>query len=122
MVRYMDDTICFGATKAGLRGVRDAVRDELARLRLEGHPNKQQIMATAVGIPFVGFRIFPTHLRVRGASKVRAWRRMKRWSAASRARRVEFGRLRSAVFSWFGHWARADTYYLRKATICSLRF
>ena len=119
---YMDDHLAFGAGKGELRYVRDRIVEFLPRLGLEAHPGKRVIHRTADGFPFAGFRVFPTHVRVAGRSKVRAVRRMRRWAAASRERRVEPDRVRCAVASWFGHWGWAQSYYLRKATLCAMRF
>lgn len=122
MVRYMDDMYCFGAGKAALRRVRRDIHERLRRLGLKAHPKKQQLMRVDRGVPFVGFRIFPDHIRVRGRSKVRALVRLRVWSRESRARQVDPDARRSAVSSWFGHWGWADTYYLRCATLCKAIF
>ena len=121
-VRYADDAVCFGRSKAELRYVRAEAERFLDGLGLRMHPGKRDIHGVTEGIPFVGFRIFPTHLRVSGRSKVRARRKMRRWVARDARGEVSADSRRSSIASWVGHWGWANSYFLRKATIGKLVF
>lgn len=64
-IRYVDDFTLFLDDGKFLSLVRIAIKDYLVRLRLNIHPIKSQLFATKHGANFLGFWIFPNHIRVR---------------------------------------------------------
>src|SRR5262249_43096534 len=70
-VRYCDDFLVFADDKATLAEVRRPIADFLAGLRLRLHPTKNVVFPVQQGIPFLGYRIFPTH---RLLAKANVWR------------------------------------------------
>jgi hypothetical protein len=60
-VRYCDDFLVFADDKAHLAALRRQTADFLAGLRLRLHPTKNVVFPVRQGIPFLGYRIFPTH-------------------------------------------------------------
>lgn len=75
-VRYMDDMVCWSADKEGLLEARDHITDfvekELAcKLKPEG------LNRTTTGLPFLGYHVFPYHVRLLQKSKQRFIRKMR---------------------------------------------
>ena len=68
-VRYMDDFICLGKTKAEMVFLRSEIEKFLeSELRLKLSPQKVQMGQVNEGISFVGYRVFPHMVRLRGAA------------------------------------------------------
>jgi len=57
-VRYMDDFILFGNDRGMLRDQGRRVKDKLAELRLEMHPDKYRLLRTRCGVDFAGYVVF----------------------------------------------------------------
>lgn len=76
-VRYMDDMVLWHRDKAVLKAVLREIEDYLqTRLRCELKPPLMNRCER--GLPFLGYRVFPHHLRLLQKSKVRFIRKMKR--------------------------------------------
>jgi hypothetical protein len=83
-VRYMDDFMVWGGSGRELRAVCERVREFLvAELRLELKANTT-INRTALGMDFLGYRVFPSSMRLARRSKVRFARKFCRYEAAHR--------------------------------------
>lgn len=68
-VRYMDDFALLHDDKGYLRAMKDEITAFLAaRLALTAHPHKVRIDATARGVAFLGYRIFPHHRLLRSST------------------------------------------------------
>ena len=97
-LRYMDDFILFGREKALLKQALRRVADFLKqRLALDLNENVQ-LNRCAGGIPFLGYRVFPDHIRLAPRSRKRFIRRFKQyesrwlsgeWSESDLARHME---------------------------------
>lgn len=76
-VRYMDDFVCWGAEREGMKqvgaSIRDLVHGELG-LALKHAPCPQP---TSRGMDFLGYRIFPSHLTLSRRSRVRYARKVR---------------------------------------------
>ncbi|OHB77431.1 MAG: hypothetical protein A2W31_15450 [Planctomycetes bacterium RBG_16_64_10] len=57
-VRYMDDFLLFGDDRAALRRQGRQVREKVAELRLEIHPDKYRLLRSACGVDFAGYVAF----------------------------------------------------------------
>ena len=114
-LRYMDDFVLFADDKAQLADWREAAREFLAtRLRLVLHPKKSWVFPVKVGLDFCGFRLYPTHRRLRRSS-------VRRFVARFRRQREAYGRgelsledMTTSVQSWIAHAAHGDTWRLRQ--------
>jgi RNA-directed DNA polymerase len=130
-LRYMDDTVLFSDDKAQLHAWKMAMQAFLAsHLRLAMHPKKSLVFPTAVGIDFCGFRIYPTHRRLRRSSVRRFVRRFDQQRAAYRCGDISLAEITNSVQSWIAHAAHGDTWRLRRrlfsdypipAPVCSRR-
>ena len=113
-LRYVDDFSMFSDDRGFLSEVRGAIEAYLCMLRLRIHPIKSQLFETAYGANFVGFRVFPTHTRVRGDSLRRGRKRFRRNQQQFLAGRMDAAAIGRSTQSWLAHLHHADTYRLRQ--------
>lgn len=116
-MRYMDDFAIVHHDKQALQRMRGEIEGFLAhRLRLRLN-DKTQVFPVGQrhgrALDFLGYRIWPTHRRLRTTSARRMTRRM-RWMQRAYARgEITLADVRQRIASWAGHAAGADTYRLR---------
>jgi RNA-directed DNA polymerase len=114
-LRYMDDFVLFSDDKVQLQDWKLAVRGFLAsRLRLVLHPKKSLVFPVKVGVDFCGFRLYPTHRRLRRSSVRRFVRRFRRQREAYRRGELSLDEMNASVQSWIAHAAHGDTWRLRR--------
>jgi retron-type reverse transcriptase len=116
-VRYVDDLLLFADDKATLHAWRAAVIAHLAGLRLTVHENSAQPRPCRVGLPFLGFQVFPDHRRLKRRNVIQARRRLKGLRHAYRLGQVGPKQIRARVQSWLSHASHGDTYRLRRALL-----
>ncbi|MCB0088392.1 MAG: hypothetical protein KDE54_10800 [Caldilineaceae bacterium] len=119
-LRYCDDFLLFADDKATLHSWRKAVIEKLAQLRLTLHEERAQVSPVTTGIPFLGFRIYPTHRRLKrrkGVAFDRRWRVMLQAYANGEISREA---LKTSLDGWVAHVRHGDTYGLRRALISSM--
>lgn len=69
-VRFMDDICILGYSREWLQRILKIMEAQLSSLGLELKPSKRIIPITD-GIPFLGYKIYPTYVLLRRATKVR---------------------------------------------------
>jgi retron-type reverse transcriptase len=111
-VRYCDDFLIFADDKATLHQAKAKVQTLLEGLRLSLHPHKCVVFPVNDGIPFLGYRIFPTHLRLAKDNVHRFRRRLRSMQRAYRAGRMNGDDVSRRIVSWLGHARHAATYRL----------
>jgi RNA-directed DNA polymerase len=116
-LRYVDDFSLFGDSHQQLSEAREEIEAYLISLRLKIHPIKSQLFETRYGDNFVGFRVFPDRIRLRGDSLRRGCQRLHK-----NRRRVVQGRMLPAdcersTQSWFAHLQHADTWRLQQSIL-----
>jgi len=119
-LRYVDDFALFADDWRFLADARRAIEAHLTRLRLKIHPIKSQLFETRHGANFLGFRIFPDHIRVRTENLRRARRRLRRLKQAYQRGTVELSQVQQSLQSWFAHLKRGNTWHLREQLFASL--
>jgi RNA-directed DNA polymerase len=82
-------------------------------LRLKIHPIKSQIFATKQGANFLGFRIFPTHIRVRSNNLCLGKKRIRFLKQAVTIGKISASTANLSILSWFAHLTHGDTWQLR---------
>lgn len=112
-LRYVDDFVVLGNDKGRLHEVKAAAREFLAGLRLRLHERKTQVFPAKEGTDWLGYRVFPTHVRVRKSNVHRFKRRLRRMQAAYARGEMGLEEVQQRVVSWLGHAAHADSYRLR---------
>lgn len=113
-LRYADDFLLFHNDKAQLHAWKDAVQDHLAGLRLCLNWRRSVVYPTHTGIPFLGFRLFPTHRRLRAENVRLARQRLRRYRKAYQTGRMSATQFRQALVAWIAHASHGDTYQLRR--------
>ncbi len=102
-VRYMDDWVVIGPTKAWLWEKLETLTGFLSdTLRLKLNP-KTGIFPASHGVDFCGYRIWDTHILPRKRNVRRAKERFRRLNRAHRAGRVSRTRVLSSVASFIGY-------------------
>jgi RNA-directed DNA polymerase len=113
-LRYSDDSLLFAAEKSTLHGWRDEIIGFSQTLRLTLHEEKAQVFPVKSGIPFLGWRLFPHHRRLRRENVRHAVRRL-RWQQAAFARgELDQEKLTASIQAWLAHAAHGNTYQLRR--------
>lgn len=121
-IRYVDDFALFDDDRERLEDARKRIEDYLALYRLKLHPVKTQILDVAKGPAFVGFRVLPDRIRVRGDNLRRSRLRFKKYKQDCAAGRMTQNELTQCVRSWIAHLAHGQTWRLRERVFASLRF
>ena len=116
-VRYVDDLLLFADDKRLLWRWKDAIRDKLAELRLTLHERSSTVYPVATGIPFLGFRVYPDHRRLKRRNGVAFARRLRRYRTAVAAGELDFAAFRERVGGWIAHAGHGDTWGLRRALL-----
>jgi len=116
-LRYVDDFLLFADEKTTLHTWRVAVIERLADLRLTLHERRAQVYPVVEGIPFLGFRVFPDHRRLRSDRGHAARRRMQALARRCMAGKADVERLTAAVRGWVAHVAHGDTWGLRRRVL-----
>lgn len=113
-LRYADDFLLFHHDKVQLHAWKEAVQDHLAGLRLCLNWRRSVVYPTATGIPFLGFRLFPTHRRLRSDNVRLARQRLQRYRKAYQAGQMSAAQFRQALVAWIAHASHGNTYQLRR--------
>jgi hypothetical protein len=113
-LRYVDDFLLFADDKPTLHAWRQAVIERLACLRLTLHERRAQVYPVTEGIPFLGFRVFPDHRRLRSRRGLAARRRLQALARRCASGEVDVARLTAGVQGWVAHAAHGDTWGLRR--------
>jgi hypothetical protein len=121
-VRFADDLLVFGDDKRALHGVLARVRERLEPLRLRLHARKCVVLPVSAGVPFLGWRVFPDHRRLRRATGVRFQRRLRQLAAAYARGEVTLEEVRAPLASWIGHLRHGDTWGLRRRLLGAAGF
>lgn len=120
-LRYMDDFILFSNNKAQLHQWQTAITEFLAtQLRLVLHPRKSVIFPVITGLNFCGFRLFPTHRRLRHSSIRRFVCRYCRQRQAYRSGELSLDQWQTSVKCWIAHAAHGNTWRLRERIFSDL--
>ena len=102
-IRYVDDFVLFSKSKQILRGYKLLIDKALTQLRLITHPTKSTIYRVTDGVPFLGFKIYPTHRIVKKQGTRRFKRHLKNRIHDWRTGQLSPDRLESGLNAWLGH-------------------
>jgi RNA-directed DNA polymerase len=114
-LRYMDDFILFDNDKKNLKHLQARISDFLFKiLRLELKDKGIILAPCHLGIPFLGFRIFPNTIRIKRENK-------KRWIKKFKTRMIEFEgglideeKYSRCLMSLTEHLKQANSYHFRR--------
>lgn len=116
-VRYVDDFLLFAPDKPTLHAWKRAIIAFLATLRLTLHESESAVIPVTTGIPYLGFRVYPDHRRLRHRTVTAFARRYRRLRSEYAAGRIPFTRLDASVQGWVAHAAHADSFGLRRSLL-----
>lgn len=112
--RYMDDAVIVHHDKLFLAEALHRIRaylNDVLHLRLN---NKTQIFPVRIengrALDFLGYRIWPSHKRLRKDSVKRMRRRLKVLTKRFRVYRVDHDDVKQRLSSWLGHAKHADSH------------
>lgn len=107
--RYCDDGLILGETKAELWNIRNNIYDILNKLGLSLKSNEGVIPVKEVGVTFLGYQIWPTHILVGTKTKKRNAKAIKNLAKAGPEKEVERKRL---VMAFWSHIKHASSWHL----------
>jgi retron-type reverse transcriptase len=116
-LRYVDDFLLFSDDKRELACWRNAIIEKLVELRLTLHEESAQIFPVGTGIPFLGFRLFPDHRRVKRRKIIHFRRKLRRLADDYHTGNLAFSKLNASIQGWVNHVRYADSWGLRKAVL-----
>jgi hypothetical protein len=121
-LRYCDDFALFGEDKATLWAWRAEIVNFLRSLRLTIHGDRAQVYPVRTGIPWLGFRIYPTHRRLLRRNVKAFARRLRAQRDAYRAGQLSAKEMQRSLQAWIAHARHGDTYHLRRALLRQVTF
>ena len=121
-VRYADDFLLFSDDKDSLHAARETVRDFLRGHRLRLHRRKSVIFPVHCGIPFLGYRVFPTHRLLARPNTIRLRRRLRKLQRQNERGSVSSEDVRRRVISWWGHAQHANAWRIARQILADYPF
>jgi hypothetical protein len=116
-VRYVDDLLLFSDDKATLHQWRARVIGFAGTLRQRLHENQSVVFPTRTGIPFLGWRIYPDHRRLKRRNGVQFARRLAGLCAQLERGEIPLERVAVSVNGWLAHVRHGDTWGLRRSLL-----
>lgn len=117
-LRYMDDFCILHPDKAVLNRMLAKTSDFLeAELCLDLNQKTQIFPIGPRAVDFLGYRIWPTHRKLRKRSIVRVRRRMKKLKQLYASGLVDLSKVKRHISSWLGHAQHADSYRTRRGIL-----
>jgi hypothetical protein len=114
-IRYMDDFILFGSEKEELHLLKVAISGFLSRiLYLELKEKSSTMGPCIIGIPFLGFRIYPGLIRMINENKRRWLKKLKLKKKAFELGIINEEDYSASLRSMTEHIKLANTYNLRR--------
>lgn len=116
-IRYMDDIIILHPDKLVLRDALEEI-DLFLRfeLRLQMN-NKTTIRPLSTGIEFVGYRIWPTHRKLKKKTVKKMKKRLKYLRKTYAKGKVSLDDTRSTIMSYLGYMKHANCYRLKNKVL-----
>lgn len=116
-IRYMDDFIILHHDKQYLHRVKMEIEHFLNNTIKLHLNNKTCIRPISVGLEFVGFRMWPTHRKLKKKSAIKIKRSLKYLRKAYARGEVELSEVSLAVLGYLKILEHCDSYYLRQAIL-----
>jgi RNA-directed DNA polymerase len=121
-LRYVDDLILLGDDKSWLWERLALIREALTALRLRVHPRKAHVMPVAAGVEVLGYRVYPTRIRLRRDNGYRYRRRLRAMAKQYARGERDLDSIKASVASWAGHTRHAEASALVNAVLASVVF
>lgn len=113
-IRYMDDFLILHEDKKYLHYLKETIEMFLEKkLKLQLN-NKTSIKPIKLGIDFLGYKIWGTHIKLRKSTALRIRRHLKHLSKKYSKNEESFEKINSTVQSYIGLMEHCNSYSLRK--------
>jgi len=113
-VRYMDDVIILSDNKKLLHEYKTLIEDFLNN-KLNLHlNNKTAIRPITLGVEFVGFKVWPTHIKMRKSTALKMKRRIKYVVKQYNKNLIPFDKVNAIVQSYMGIMKHCNSYNLQE--------
>ncbi len=116
-LRYVDDFLLFSDSKKELWEWKLAISAKLKKLKLQMHQQSSTVYPVATGVPFLGFRLYPNHRRLKRKNGVNFQRRLQRYYGEYQRSDLSREALNMRVQGWVAHASKADTWGLRRSLL-----
>ena len=120
--RYVDDFVVLDDDKSGLHRLIPRIEERLGALGLRLHERKRNVFPVSEGCDFMGYRIWPTHRKLRPENGHRFQRKLRRMAEGYRKEEITLDQVKASLMSWVGHAQHADTWGLRHAMFAGVSF
>lgn len=114
-LRYMDDIAIFSNEKKFLWEKLRQIEDYLDELRLVLNKGVTTIQPVSVGTEYLGYRIWPTHIKVRKSTVYRFVRKTNKKISHIKVGSVSYENIKDSYIAWNGHIMHANGYNLKKS-------
>lgn len=121
-ILYVDDIVVFENDTRRLWEISRDITDFLQVERLTIHPEKTFVQPVTEGIDHLGYRVFPTHRRLRQDNGRKFVKNAKTLQEQYKRGRIGLEKVNATIQSWIGHARHADTYRLREKIFAGIVF
>jgi RNA-directed DNA polymerase len=112
-IRYMDDMLLFASDKTTLQTMHKQIVDYTGtKLKLELKP--PTLRKTSTGVPFLGYLVLPTHLRLLQKSKKRFFKKFRAIEQALEKQKISEKQYQAKATALFSFAMKAKTKKLRE--------
>ena len=118
-LRYVDDFALFSDSKQQLGRWRNEIIAFLAGLRLKIHHKTAEATPVIMGIPWLGFVVYPTYRRLKRRNVVQFRRRLVANISRYQQGKISFAELDAGVQGWINHVRYGDTWRLRQKLLAA---
>lgn len=108
-VRYADDLVLFGNSRAQMWEYREAIERFASGLRLRLHDRKTHVAPATQPLNFLGMRIHRDQIRLRSQGLRRFTRRIKRMQQGLDSGACTFADVRRSIRAWLAHCGQANS-------------
>lgn len=114
-LRYMDDFLLFGPDKIKLRDQYHRINTFVSSKLLLSIKEEATVLGPVwQGIPFLGFRIYPSLIRIRPENKKRFTRKVRKRVHQYQHGHIDSEQFKQSIASMVAHYSHGDTLQLRK--------
>lgn len=114
-IRYMDDFVLLHKSKQELQRLKREIDLFLISIKLTLHPKKVNIFPVALGIDFLGYRIFDNHRLIRKSTVKRFLRNTKNKIKEYDSDIINFDKLMESFNSWEAYMSHGNSYNLKNS-------
>lgn len=121
-IRYMDDVIILYHDKKYLHSLKSDIEVFLSDSLALDLNNKTCIRPISTGIDFVGYQLWPTHVKIKKKTALKMKRRLKYLQKAYSRKEVGLDEVNASVQSYLGMLKHCNSYKFKKKLLSELVF